>query len=264
MIPKIIHYCWFGGKKKSTIIKKCIKSWKRLMPEFEIIEWNEDNTDLNHPFVKEAYLEGKWAFVSDYIRLQKIYEYGGVYFDTDIVAVKNITNLLSKKFFIGLEDIDFINASVFGSVKNHFLVKKCLDEYEQVSFDSNNIEEITIPKIITKTLKDFDGLSNKLVDTIELKDITIYNVNYFYPFPFSKHRNMELYKNYINKETYCVHLWYGSWLKLDEFLHIRRRNYLKAIPFFLKGHKKGKDTFGKYIIRLLREIKYSLKHKIEI
>jgi mannosyltransferase OCH1-like enzyme len=264
MIPKIIHYCWFGRKKKPIIIKKCIESWKRLMPDFQVIEWNEDNTELNHPFVKKAYEEGKWAFVSDYIRLQKVFEFGGVYFDTDIVAVKSIENLLNRDFFIGLEDVDFINASVFGAIKNHFLVKKCLDEYDTIAFDIRKIESITIPKIITKALKKTDTFSHTLVDTTEANDVTIYNVNYFYPFPFSKHRNMELYKNYISEETYCVHLWFGSWLKLDEFIHIRRGDYLKALPLILKCNKKGNDTTWKYFIRVLREVRYSLKHKLKI
>ena len=85
MIPKIIHYCWFGGSTKPKLVKDCILSWKIFFPNYEIIEWNEKNSDLNEPFVKAAYNLKKWAFVSDYVRLTKVYEYGGLYLDTDML-----------------------------------------------------------------------------------------------------------------------------------------------------------------------------------
>ena len=98
MIPKVVQYCWFGGKKKTKLIKDCIKSWKRYLPDYKIIEWNEKNSDLAHPFVIEAYKLKKWAFVSDYIRLKVLYDFGGIYLDTDMMVLKSFESHRSCKF----------------------------------------------------------------------------------------------------------------------------------------------------------------------
>lgn len=96
-MEKIIHYCWFGGNEKSQIIKKCINSWKKYMPEYKIMEWNEKNIDLSFsPFVIEAYKNKKWAFVSDVIRLKVLYEYGGIYLDTDVELYESLDDLLKN------------------------------------------------------------------------------------------------------------------------------------------------------------------------
>ena len=104
MIPKIIHYCWFGGNKKPKLIKKCIRSWKRLCPDYDIIEWNECNFDVNMcTYTKEAYESKKWAFVSDYCRFYVLNKMGGIYVDTDVELLKNIDELLSENF-MGFEN----------------------------------------------------------------------------------------------------------------------------------------------------------------
>ena len=102
MIPKIIHYCWFGKEKKTKLAVKCIESWKKYCPDYEIIEWNEDNFDVNiNPYTKKCYNEKKYAFLTDYIRLWVIEKYGGVYFDTDVELLKPIDNLLLNQAYIG-------------------------------------------------------------------------------------------------------------------------------------------------------------------
>ena len=104
MIPKVIHYCWFGGNPLPKDVKKCIKSWKKYAPDYEIIEWNEYNFDINcHPFVKTAYEAKAWAFVSDFARLKVIYDNGGIYFDTDVELVKNPDFLLENQCYIGVQ-----------------------------------------------------------------------------------------------------------------------------------------------------------------
>ena len=106
MIPKIIHYCWFGRNPKPKLAEKCIKSWKKYCPEYEIIEWNEDNYDLSSAplYVRQAYEAKRWAFVTDYIRLQVIYENGGIYLDTDVELRKSLDPLLVHQAYFGFED----------------------------------------------------------------------------------------------------------------------------------------------------------------
>ena len=106
MIPKTIHYCWFGKNPLPEIAVKCINSWKNFFPDYEIKEWNEDNFDLTScDYCKEAYAVKKWAFVSDYARFKILYEYGGIYFDTDVEVIKNMEDIIKKGAFIGRERI---------------------------------------------------------------------------------------------------------------------------------------------------------------
>ena len=104
MIPKIIHYCWFGGNPLPELAIKCIESWKKYLPDYEIKEWNESNFDINCcAYVREAYEAKKWAFVSDYARFWILYQHGGLYFDTDVELIKSIDDLIVKGAFMGCE-----------------------------------------------------------------------------------------------------------------------------------------------------------------
>lgn len=119
MIPKVIHYCWFGGNPLPNIAVKCINSWKKYFPDYEIIEWNESNFDLfSCDYCREAYDAKKWAFVSDYARFKILYEHGGVYFDTDVEVIKSMDDILQKGAFIGRERI--ANAFPAASVINTY------------------------------------------------------------------------------------------------------------------------------------------------
>ena len=107
-MEKVIHYCWFGGKPLPKLAKKCIKSWKKYLPDYEIKEWNEKNFDINMcPFVKGAYENKKWAFVADYARMYALYNEGGIYFDTDMEIINNVDFLKEKDVFIGYEENKF-------------------------------------------------------------------------------------------------------------------------------------------------------------
>lgn len=107
MITKRIHYCWFGGKPLNNLGKKCLKSWKKYLPDYEIVEWNESNFDLNCcRYVQEAAKEKKWAFVSDYARYKILYEQGGIYFDTDVEVLKSFDDILANGAFMGCENPD--------------------------------------------------------------------------------------------------------------------------------------------------------------
>ena len=119
MIPRIIHYCWFGGKEKPADAKRCIDSWKKKCPNYEIIEWNEDNFNINkYPYAKFCYENKKWAFLSDFARLVVVSEYGGLYFDTDVEIVKSFDDLLKYDAFYGFENNENINTGEgFGAIK---------------------------------------------------------------------------------------------------------------------------------------------------
>ena len=138
MIPKIIHYCWFGRGEKPELAKRCIASWRKFCPEFEIREWNEDNCDyLAVPFMAEAYAAKKYAFVTDVMRLLVLEQYGGVYFDTDVEVVRDISPLLNDEGFIGFENDQFVNSGqVMAAVPHQSVVQAmiaaCRGHCEQV------------------------------------------------------------------------------------------------------------------------------------
>lgn len=141
MIPKTIHYFWFGRNPKSDIIKKCIDSWKHYCPDWEIIEWNEDNMNLDEiPYMREAYDAKRWAFVSDVARLLILYKYGGVYLDTDVELLKPLEEkLLERTFFIFENGRTIATGLGMGTVKNNETVKALLDNYRSTHFETDNI-----------------------------------------------------------------------------------------------------------------------------
>ena len=152
MIPKIIHYIWVGGKEKPNDIKRCMSTWGKHLDGYEIIEWNESNFDINHhPFVKAAYEAKKWAYVSDYIRAYAIYNYGGIYLDTDILLLDNFELFLENRAFVGFENPNYPFTAVFGAEKGHPLVKDMLDYYDELDayhFDFKNNNTISVSDIL--------------------------------------------------------------------------------------------------------------------
>lgn len=157
-IPKVIHYCWFGGNPKSEIILKCISSWKKFCPEYQIVEWNEQNFDVNAiPFMRDAYRAKKWAFVSDVARLKILYEHGGIYMDTDVELLSQdpfFEHLTHNAFFF-VSTACISTGLGFGCRPKDDLLAKLLSSYEHVSFDLNNLYNITCPMINKPVLMDF-------------------------------------------------------------------------------------------------------------
>lgn len=136
MIPKKIHYVWFGGKEKSNDIIKCMKTWEEKLPDYEFIEWNEENfVPEKGSFVDQALKNKKWAFVSDYIRMYAVYTQGGIYLDTDVIVLKSFDSFLSNLAFVGFEDPGKPFSAVFGAEAHNEFVKKNLDLYDNLNFD---------------------------------------------------------------------------------------------------------------------------------
>ncbi|EPN5230292.1 glycosyl transferase [Vibrio cholerae] len=209
-MEKIIHCCWFGRGEKSALIKKCMNTWKEKLPEYLIIEWNEDNFDIeSNLYVKEAYASRKWAFVSDYVRLWALYNHGGIYLDTDVEVFKPFDDFLEHRFFTGFEkhcgEISPITA-VMGSEKNSVWLKEMLDEYEHISFiqkdGTHNL--YTNTKRITKYMIDELG--------VDKEDDRIQNpLDGFYIYPSHYFCNKK-------SDSYSMHHFDGSWLPLHSRL----------------------------------------------
>ena len=205
MIPKKIHYCWFGRNPKSKLALKCIESWKRYCPDFEIIEWNEDNFDINHnSYTKWCYENKKYAFLSDYIRLFVVAEHGGIYFDTDVELLKPLGKLMEKDAFFGFESNEYVNTGLgFGSVAHGIAIEAMLREYDELLDGTKGL--IKCPELNTKALKKFGLKKNGRLQ--EIADATIYPIEYFNPYESSTGR-LKKTENPIS-----VHWYAGSWMK---------------------------------------------------
>lgn len=175
-IPKIIHYCWFGKTEIPEENRKWMESWKRYCPAYQIIEWNEDNYDVcKNLYMKQAYEKGKWAFVSDYARVDIVAQYGGVYLDTDVELLRNLDELLKNEAFCGFENKNFVNFGLgFGAIKNHKLIEKLREDYENRRFILENgvINDTPCPVYQTELLEQYGLQRNGQFQMLE--QITVY------------------------------------------------------------------------------------------
>lgn len=232
-IPKIIHYCWFGRGEKPEIVKHCIKSWKDKLKDYEIKEWNEDSFDISsNKFVKEAYENKKYAFVSDYVRVYALYNYGGIYLDTDVEVIKTFDNYLGNESFWGFEVGNYIATSTIGSAKGNKLIKQFLYEYKDKGFlnQDGSFNVTTNVKIVSKIFEDLglklNGEYQKLEGIGE-----IYPIEIFSPYDY------RYYDDLRNNNTVCIHHYYKSWLPLKE----RVKQNLKKRLIKLVGTEKYKN-----------------------
>ena len=216
MIPKIIHYCWFGKNPKPELMKRCISSWKKYCPDYEIVEWNEDNFDVSlNQYAKEAYDAKKWAFVTDYARLWIVYTCGGIYLDTDVELIKSLDDLIDREAFFGFEDDNSISTGLgFGAVKGNKFVECMLRDYDEIHFLNSDGTFDMLPCPIRNTNavahylpEQFDG--SKI---IELSNATIYPAEFFSPLS-ADGSTMKKTKN-----THSIHWYSATWLSKDEMV----------------------------------------------
>lgn len=222
MIPKIIHFTWFSNDPYPEAVTKCMDSWKKHMPEYEIIHWDMNRIkNIDAPFLHEALAEKKWAFAADYVRLYAIANYGGIYLDTDVEVYDSFNNLLEHKCFIGRENswhiVDghitacYLSAHCFGAEKGHEFVLRTLNYYNNIHFKKTIAEvpnllrlDMTIlPYIQAIFAREYGydwNLSANHMQKLS-NDIVVYPSNYF-----DKHSD--------NSPSYCKHLAAGSWREL--------------------------------------------------
>lgn len=202
---RIIHYCWFGGNELTDLAKKCIKSWEKFMPDYKIIRWDETNFDPNQiEFTKQAYKDKCWAYVSDYVRFWAIYNYGGIYLDTDVELLKSL-RLLSPNFF-GIEKYYNLVAPGLGfrANKGNSIIKNVVNWYENNEFVFKDRHYITCPLILQRELN-YLGYDNKEDKTVRFKDFTIYSTEVLCP------KNNHTQITEITENTYSIHHYVGSW-----------------------------------------------------
>lgn len=250
MIPKIIHYCWFGRNPLPSLAEKCIASWRKYLPDYEIREWNEDNFDVNIiPYTAEAYRMKKYAFVSDYARFWIIYRYGGIYFDTDVEVIRPMEEIIERGNFMGFEmDPDGENTPGryaprycfdvalglgFGMSKAHPFLKKMMEYYSNLEFKGAVMAPWfkTIVAYTTESLME-EGLQN-VKGIQQVGDITIYPHEYFAPIDVISG------KLHITKNTYTIHWYMGSWGTMKEKgIKEKIRTHLPEWLFYLNNRMK--------------------------
>lgn len=204
MIPKKIHYCWFGRGEKPALAKKCIASWRKYMPDYEIIEWNEDNFDVNmNAYTRMCYEQKKYAFLTDYLRLVIVEEHGGIYFDTDVEVVRAFDDLLEHRAFVGFENNEHIASGLgFGAEPHNPVIQQMCKEYEPVMDGQHGV--IGCPVLNTKALMKFGlTLNGELQD---LGEVVAYPAEYFNPM------NSATGVITKTKNTYSIHRYSMSWL----------------------------------------------------
>jgi len=205
MIPKIIHYCWFG-EKKPVKVAKYIEEWKNICSDYQIIEWNEKNFNLeNSRFAQDALKEKKWAFVSDYIRYHVLYQYGGIYLDTDVEVLRNFDDLLQQDAFCGFE-IDRVGTGIIGAKPKNAIIGHIKDIYDVACFynEDHSLNLITSPEYMTRVMIQY-GFQVKNEEQ-HLNSITVYPSDFFSPY------NHTTFDCTITENSYTIHHYMGSWL----------------------------------------------------
>lgn len=238
MIEKKIHYVWFGNKKPEKIVK-CIESWKKILVNYKIIEWNEKTFNIDeerkkNKFLNECYKRKLWAFVADYVRIKVLYEYGGIYLDTDMEVLKEFSPLLDTELFLGYESTELLSFGILGVIPKHKVFEKMLNFYEK---DIWNSPYYIITNILTDTLSSLYGKNFE-----ENQKIDIYPSKYFYPFALGE----KFTPKCITEDTYAIHWWEKSWGKNPKVYFLK----YKHLPFYKKYIKWGCKLINFYTKRI--------------
>lgn len=214
MIPKTIHYIWLGGAPLPELVEKCIASWQKLCPDYEIKKWDESNLNLDlYPYVRQAYDAKKYAFASDVLRYQIIWENGGIYLDVDVELIKPLDEILANELFMGFESKEYINPGlIIGAEPKNAHIEKLLAMYENENFVLANGQQnlTTICARTTEYLTKL-GLKPDNGEIQKIDNITIYPTDYFCPLNYQKRKLKK------TERTYAIHWYLGSWVRPSTF-----------------------------------------------
>lgn len=208
MIPKIIHYCWFGHGRLPRMARKCIKSWKKKMPDYKIMVWNELNFDVHCcKYVEEAYVAKKYAFVSDYARLSALDKFGGVYLDTDVEVLKSLDQFLQCPAFVGFESTEKVGSGIIGSEPHGCLVREWLEDYKNRRFvlPDGNFD-------ITPNVDALTRLLHQHGAVLDGKEELVNGYALVYPKTHFCAKDWKTGEYYITQDTYAVHHFAASWV----------------------------------------------------
>lgn len=219
-IPKIIHYCWFGNGQKSDLSNKCIESWKKILTDYEFMEWNESNIDIeSNYYVKTAYDLKKYSFVADFARIYALYNYGGIYLDLDVEVLNKYDAFLNEDMFFSFEDSNHVSTATIGSKKNHFFLKELLDYYNSLETFSlkTNVE------LITQRLCRYGLVENNESQRVCNREILVLKNDYFSPLAFGDNQ-----PNCTNN-TISIHWFEGTWQDAKIQKKLKLIKLIKAI-----------------------------------
>lgn len=234
MIPKMIHFCWLSGDDYPKIIKKCIESWQNKLPDYDIVLWDTKRFDINSTtWTKQAFEAKKYAFAADYIRLHAIYNYGGIYFDSDVEVLKNLDDFLNLPYFIGVQFDNDIEAAIIGAQKGTDWIKNCLNYYDNRSFikEDGSYDQETLPIIMGSQIEKNKKIVRLNSDQVDDIDHLVKNSDSLYVFPseyFSpkNHQTRQIFKS---KNTHTIHHYNHSWYG---FSNILRLEIIKLIGLY--------------------------------
>ena len=230
MIPKKIHYCWFGGKTLPADAEACIKSWAEKCPDYELIRWDEQNVSLEDSlYARQAYEAEKWAFVSDYVRLKALWEQGGIYMDTDVEVLRDISPLLIDEGFLGFENEQFVNSGqVMAAVPHQPVVQAMIEEYKKLHFTNadGSLNAVGCPHLNTDVMERFGLVRNGREQMVA--GIHVYPADYFNPLDSVTGKLTK------TENTYSIHWYSMSWLP---------------------KHKQIKAKFGRLWRRITKKVK---------
>ncbi|MBQ7542239.1 MAG: glycosyl transferase [Clostridia bacterium] len=236
MIPKRIHYCWFGRGEKPKLVQKCIESWQKHLPDYTIIEWNEDNFDVGqNTFVRQAYAHRNFAFVSDYARAKALYNEGGIYLDTDVEVLGSFDPFLHHAFFAGFEEKDFVGTCVMGAEKGCALLEDYMAHYDSVAYEQpdGTFYSDTNVVLLTRMLEEKGFVRN---NSFQEKDgIAVYPREWFSPYDYINSIS------YITEDSRAIHHFAQLWLPK----RVRMKTMLKRTLARLIGGERIRKLRGR-------------------
>ena len=254
MIPKKIHYFWFSNDPFPENIRQCIDSWEKVMPDFEIIQWDLTNTPVDCDFAQKAMREHRWAFLSDYARLRILHDHGGIYLDTDMLFIKPLDDLLNEQAFWGRANNGMVEPVVIGAVKNHPTVKSCLDLY----MNKSDVEYREIPLEIQPVFRAL-GFDQANKSTQRVGSNVIYPFDYFCPMPFEQADTKDP-MSFRTENTYAVHLWNAAWFDPFRFFWNGRpkKGWQAVWKTVLKNPFQGWTFYRSVLFHLRRCLRFKL------